>query len=109
MKGWVDLRGWLYQDGLPAHTRSSIQVLTGPDVRNSIGRDQRAIVSWSPYMYTEQRLLISIPPLASQVVIKRQAARVCAIVAEPQIYVFSFLCIFCTATTVIAQTRLFAA
>ena len=32
MKGWVDLGGWLYQDGLPAHRRSPIQVLTGPDV-----------------------------------------------------------------------------
>jgi len=32
IEGWVDLGGWLYQDGLPAHRRSPIQLLTGPDV-----------------------------------------------------------------------------
>jgi len=31
-KGWADLGGWLYQDGLPTHRWSPIQVLTGPDV-----------------------------------------------------------------------------
>ena len=32
MGGWVDLGGWLYQDGLPAQRRLPIQVLTGPDI-----------------------------------------------------------------------------
>jgi len=37
MKGWVDLGGWLYQDGLPTDGRPS-----GPTQSNYVDRDQRA-------------------------------------------------------------------
>jgi len=42
MKDWVDLGGRIYQDGLPVHRRSPIQVLTGSDVEY-VDQDQRAI------------------------------------------------------------------
>jgi len=44
MEGWVDLGGWLYQDGFYPPTDSNhspIQVLTGPDVEY-VDRDQLA-------------------------------------------------------------------
>jgi len=62
IEGWVDLGGWLYQDGLPAHRWSPIQLLTGPDVEQlrwsrqcataKPGHQQDASVRSLPYQRT---------------------------------------------------------